>query len=135
MGVPRSDFMAQSLFLSHDVCPGLGISPLRTNIWLSFCGLQSESRLVRRLCHAMPNHRPGEVNPVEKRLKTGSWRVVRSLIQLIMVLENRPVDPGSIQGRHRPISFIRIRKTLNTRERFFVKLSINNHIEGTKTIL
>ena len=104
MGVPRSDFMAQSLFLSHDVCPGLGISPLRTNIWLSFCGLQSESRLLlccapavymlaadaavaaavfclehlisycnhtkrcfgptsrgqrRRLCHAMPNHRPG----------------------------------------------------------------------------
>ena len=58
----RSDFMAQSLFLSLDVCPGLGISPLRTNIWLSFCGLQSESRLPRRLCHAMPNHRPGEVN-------------------------------------------------------------------------
>ena len=60
--MPRSDFMAQSLFLSLDVCPGLGISPLRTNIWLSFCGLQSESRLPRRLCHAMPNHRPGEVN-------------------------------------------------------------------------
>ena len=53
-GVPRSEFMAQSLFLSLDVCPGLGISPLRTNIWLSFCGLQSESRLLRRLCHAMP---------------------------------------------------------------------------------
>ena len=33
---PRSDFMAQSLRLSIDVCPGLGISPLRTNIWLSF---------------------------------------------------------------------------------------------------
>ena len=33
---PRSDFMAQSLVLSLDVCPGLGISPLRTNIWLSF---------------------------------------------------------------------------------------------------
>ena len=28
--------MAQSLVLSIDVCPGLGISPLRTNIWLSF---------------------------------------------------------------------------------------------------
>ena len=27
--------MAQSLVLSIDVCPGLGISPLRTNIWLS----------------------------------------------------------------------------------------------------
>ena len=54
--------MAQSLFLSLDVCPGLGISPLRTKTWLSFCGLQSESRLLRRLCHTMPNHRPGEVN-------------------------------------------------------------------------
>ena len=65
-GAPRSDFMAQSLDLSLDVCPGLGISPLRTNIWLSFCGLQSESRLLRRLCHAMPNHRPGEVNPKQQ---------------------------------------------------------------------
>ena len=26
-----------------------------------------------------------------------------------MVVENRPVDPGSIQGTHRPISFIRIK--------------------------
>ena len=25
-----------------------------------------------------------------------------------MVVENRPVDPGRIQGNHRPISFIRI---------------------------
>ena len=33
---PRSDFMAQSLVLSIDVCPGLGFSPLRTNIWLCF---------------------------------------------------------------------------------------------------
>ena len=28
---------------------------------------------------------------------------------LRMVMENRPVDPGSIQGSHRPISFIRIK--------------------------
>ena len=28
-----------------------------------------------------------------------------------MVMENRPVDPGSIQGSHRPISFIRIKRT------------------------
>ena len=28
-----------------------------------------------------------------------------------MVMENRPVDPGSIQGSHRPISFIRIKHT------------------------
>ena len=33
---PRSDFMAQSLVLWIDVCPGLGISPLQTNIRLSF---------------------------------------------------------------------------------------------------
>ena len=26
-----------------------------------------------------------------------------------MVIENRPVDPGSFQGSHRPISFIRIK--------------------------
>ena len=26
-----------------------------------------------------------------------------------MVMENRPVDPGSIQGSHRPMSFIRIK--------------------------
>ena len=32
----RSDFIAQSLVLSIDVCPGLGISPLPTKIWLSF---------------------------------------------------------------------------------------------------
>ena len=25
-----------------------------------------------------------------------------------MVTENRPVDPGSIQGSHRPVSFMRI---------------------------
>ena len=29
-------FTAQSLVLSIDVCPGLGNSPLGTNIWLSF---------------------------------------------------------------------------------------------------
>ena len=33
---PRSDFMAQSLALSIDVCQGLGMPPLRINIWLSF---------------------------------------------------------------------------------------------------
>ena len=26
-----------------------------------------------------------------------------------MVMENRPVDLGSIQGSHRPISFVRIK--------------------------
>ena len=33
---PRSNFMAQWLVLSIDICRGLGISPLRTSIWLSF---------------------------------------------------------------------------------------------------
>jgi len=28
-----------------------------------------------------------------------------------MVMENRPVDPGSSQGSHRPISFIRIKES------------------------
>ena len=31
---PRSEFMAQSLVLSIDVCPGLGISPLQTFGWV-----------------------------------------------------------------------------------------------------
>ena len=31
-----------------------------------------------------------------------------------VVMENRPVDPGSMQGSHRPVSFIRIKQ--NTRE-------------------
>ena len=48
---------------------------------------------------------------------------------LRMVIENRPVDPGSIQGSHRAISFIRIKH--RTRENdFFVKLGFNNHIVG-----
>ena len=31
-----------------------------------------------------------------------------------MVMENRPVDPGNIQGSHRPISFIRIKPRIRT---------------------
>ena len=46
-----------------------------------------------------------------------------------MGMENRPVDPGSIQGSHRPISFMRI-NTEHARTIFCVKLSINNHIVG-----
>ena len=42
-------------------------------------------------------------------VEIGSWRVVRSLIQLLMAIENRPADPVSIQGSHRPISLIRIK--------------------------
>ena len=50
-----------------------------------------------------------------------------TLIQLLMVMENRPVDPGSIQGSHRPISFIRNKHT--TRVSILQVLrSINNHI-------
>ena len=41
---PRSDFTAQSLVLSIDDCPGLGISPLRANIWLSFSQADLGSR-------------------------------------------------------------------------------------------
>ena len=33
---PRSDLVAKSLVLLIDVCRGLGISPFRINIWLSF---------------------------------------------------------------------------------------------------
>ena len=49
----------------------------------------------------------------------------------IMVMENRPVDPGSIHGSHRPMSFIRIKHRTRANNFFlFVKLSINNHIVG-----
>ena len=46
-----------------------------------------------------------------------------------MVMENRPVDPGSIQGSHRPISFIRIKHRTHAIV-FFVKLSLNDHVVG-----
>ena len=44
---------------------------------------------------------------------TQSWRFLTFYEGFIvsvqrMVMKNRPVDPGSIQGSHRPISFIRI---------------------------
>ena len=42
-----------------------------------------------------------------------------------MVMENRPVDPGSIQVSHRPISLM-----IKHRTRADVKLSINNYIVG-----
>ena len=45
-----------------------------------------------------------------------------------MVMENRPVDPGSIQGSHRPISLTRIKHRTRAND-FFVKLS-SNHIVG-----
>ena len=50
-----------------------------------------------------------------------------------MVMENRPVDPGSIQGSHRYISFMRIKYRTRANDVLFfvvVKLSINNHIVG-----
>ena len=46
-----------------------------------------------------------------------------------MVVENRrPVDPGSIQGSHPPISFIRVKH--RTRANDFFCGSINNQIVG-----
>ena len=33
-----------------------------------------------------------------------------------MVMENRPVDPGSIQGSHRPVSFMRIKYSLRAND-------------------
>ena len=47
----------------------------------------------------------------------------------IMVVENRPVDPGSIQGIDRPISFVRVKHTARAND-ILCKLSINNHIVG-----
>ena len=45
-----------------------------------------------------------------------------------MLMENRPVDPGSIQGSHLLSSFIRI--NIEHARTILVKLSINNHIVG-----
>ena len=42
-------------------------------------------------------------SPKSRSVSVGFFKVYR------MVMENRPVDPGSIQGSHRPISFIRIK--------------------------
>ena len=42
---------------------------------------------------------------MEKRLPTLNEDYIVSVHG--MVMEKRPVDPGSIQGSHRPISFIR----------------------------
>ena len=46
-----------------------------------------------------------------------------------MDVENRPVAPGSIQGSHRPVSFIRIKHGTRANHSF-VEMSINNHIVG-----
>ena len=55
-----------------------------------------------------------------------------------MVMENRPVDPGNIQGSHRPISFMRIKHTAVVGHArtiiwifFLVKLCSDNHIAGS----
>ena len=44
-GAPRSGFTAQLLVLSFDVCPGLGISPLRANILADFFSGRSSPKI------------------------------------------------------------------------------------------
>ena len=53
-------------------------------------------------------------------------------VHRMVVMDNRPVDPGSIQVSHRPISFMRIkyRTRANDPSVKIAKLSINNHIVG-----
>ena len=46
---PRSDFMKQSLFLSIDVCRGLGISPIRTIHAVEFFSGWSRSNIWPRI--------------------------------------------------------------------------------------
>ena len=50
MSAPRSDFMAQSLVLSIDACAGLGISPFRAKIWLSFSQADLGPRSAQDFC-------------------------------------------------------------------------------------
>ena len=46
-------------------------------------------------------------------------------------MESRPVDPGSIQGSHRPISFIRIKHRTRADDILCkTEYSLNNHIVG-----
>ena len=49
-----------------------------------------------------------------------------------IVMENRPVGPGIIQGSHRPISFITIKHITRADDILckFLKLSINNYMAG-----
>ena len=47
-----------------------------------------------------------------------------------MIMENRPVDPGSIQGSHRPISFMRIKYRTRANDPKKKKLSVSDHIVG-----
>ena len=51
----------------------------------------------------------------------------------IMVMENRPVDLGSIQGSERPISFIRIKHRTRANDIFCVKLSTKDTVAVAKT--
>ena len=47
-----------------------------------------------------------------------------------MVMENRPVDPGSIQGSHRPVSIIRRKRRTRVNVFFLCETEYNNHIVG-----
>ena len=62
----------------------------------------------------------------------GSEMCIRDSIVSVhrMVMENRAVDPDSIQGSHRPISLISTKHRTRADDFFLVKLSINNHMVG-----
>ena len=49
------------------------------------------------------------------------------IVSVHRILENRPVDPGSIECSHRLISFM-IKHRTRANEFFLVKLVINNHV-------
>ena len=53
-------------------------------------------------------------------------------VHRMVIMENRPVDPGSIQGSHRPIFFMRIkyRTRANDLLYIFCQTGINNNIVG-----
>ena len=50
-----------------------------------------------------------------------------------IVIESRPVDPGSIRGSHRPISFIRVKHRTRANFFFFLKLSIHSLVHKKHT--
>ena len=75
--------MAQSLFLSLDVFPGLAISPLRTKIWLSFFQAEDGIRdplwsrglgdVYKRQLYQKPGRRPPPITRRFVNTVTREW--------------------------------------------------------------
>ena len=63
-----------------------------------------------------------------KSEKNACFLILAEWLWTEIVFVNRPVDPGSTQGSHRPISFMNKDRTRERPTIQLVELSINNHI-------